>query len=65
MTDADQVKRVTLKSIEHKTKTIKDATEHRAMMIRAAHKEGVSMRDIADAAGLGTMTVQRIINDAV
>lgn len=57
----EQTKRLTLRSITEKAKVIADATEHRDMMIRAASAEGVSLREIAEAAGVSHMTIKRVV----
>jgi hypothetical protein len=55
---------VALRSIAGHAKRIAAATEARDRAIRAARAQGVSLRTIAEAAGINHQTVQNIIDRA-
>jgi len=51
-----------LHSIRQRAKRIEKLSDQQRLMIRAAHQEGASLREIADAAGQGHSTVKRVLD---
>lgn len=51
-----------LENIRHAAEQLKNYAGHRDLLIEAAHESGVSMRQIAEAAGLSHQRVHQILH---
>jgi DNA-binding NarL/FixJ family response regulator len=59
--DEKRAREISLKTVARESKRAEDKLSLRDAAIRMAHRDGCSLRDIAEVSGLGHSTIKRII----